>query len=68
MPRWAYDPPAGAIVEPDSGHAEDGFASAERPPQWVNYLLHYQPAWCDYLRGPRGASGRARRTAGPSRR
>lgn len=53
MPRWAYDPPAGAIVEPDSGHAEDGFASAERPPaQWINYLLHYQLAWCDYLRGP----------------
>lgn len=53
MPRWAYDPPAGAIVEPDSGHAEDGFASAERPPaQWINYLMHYQLAWCDYLRGP----------------
>lgn len=53
MPRWAYDPPAGALVEPDSGHAGDGFASAERPPaQWINYLLHYQLAWCDYLRGP----------------
>lgn len=53
VPRWGYDPPAGALVEPDSTHAAEGFSSAERPPaQWINYLLHFALAWVDHLRGP----------------
>jgi len=52
MPRWGFSDTAD-LVEPDSAHAADGFVEEEAPPaQWINYLLHYQLAWCDYLRGP----------------
>jgi len=52
-PRWAYDAPGGALVEPPSSFARQGFYTGERPPaEWVNYLLHFQGAWCDYLSGP----------------
>lgn len=53
LARWAYDAPGGQLVEPPSSFARQGFYSGERPPaQWVNYLLHFQGAWCDYLAGP----------------
>jgi hypothetical protein len=52
-PRWGYNAPGGALVEPPSNFARLGFYTAERPPaQWVNYLLHFTAAWCDYLAGP----------------
>lgn len=52
MPRWAYDPPAGALIEPPSSEQEDGWATGQKPPaQYLNWLLHHYSAWCDFLRG-----------------
>jgi len=53
LSRWAYDPPAGALVEPPSSFAKAGFATGTRPPaEWINYQLHFSSAWVDYLAGP----------------
>lgn len=53
LPRWAYDPPVGALVEPPSSFAREGFTTGSRPPaQWINYQLHFASAWADYLAGP----------------
>lgn len=59
-PRFGYDAPSGRMLEPLAGVAAAGFAPGQRPPaEWINYLLHFTTAWCDYLSGPGwGAWGR----------
>lgn len=52
VPRWASDAAVGALVEPPSGEAADGWPTGARPPaEYLNWLFHHYGAWIDFLRG-----------------
>ena len=51
LPRWAWNAPGGAVVEPPSGKTEIGWETSERPPaQWWNFLCNAYGEWFDFLR------------------
>lgn len=49
---WGNAAASGALVQPPTGVAAAGFATADRPPaQWFNWNFANYAAWIDYLRG-----------------
>ena len=51
--RWGNAAGSGALVQPPTGTAGAGFATAERPPaQWINWNFSNYASWIDFLRGP----------------
>ena len=49
---WGNAAASGALVQPPTGVAAAGFATADQPPaQWFNWNFANYAAWIDYLRG-----------------
>ena len=52
LTRWAYDPPAGRLIEPTVTEQTNGWNTNDEPPaQYFNWMFHTLSGWADFLRG-----------------